>query len=48
MIQNLRILELAAGIALATSPEKAEKLLGPLGVKLATARNTAGLKTLIS
>lgn len=48
MIQNLRTLELAAGIALLSSPDKAKKLLEPLGLKIPTARSISGLRELIN
>lgn len=51
MIQSLRILETAAGLALLLAPDKAEEFLEPLGVKKDTihnVHNARGLKDLLS
>ncbi len=51
MIQSLRVLETAAGLALLLAPEKAEEFLEPLGVSAKTiqnVRNARGLKNLLS
>jgi len=47
MIQGLRILETAAGLALLLTPEKAQEYLEPLGVKLPTARELSGLRSIL-
>lgn len=51
MIQSLRVLEIAAGLALLLTPDKAEEFLKPLGVEAATIHNirdARGLKDLLS
>jgi len=47
LIQSLRILEAAAGFALLLAPEKANKLLEPLGIKIPTAREMHGLRNFL-
>jgi len=47
MIQSLRILETAAGLALLLTPEKAQEYLDQLGFKLPTARELAGLRAIL-
>lgn len=48
MIQSLRILETAAGLALLLAPDKAKEYLESLGVKVPTVRGTPGMKDLLS
>lgn len=47
MIQSLRILETAAGFVLLLAPEKASEFLEPLGVKIPTAREVRGLRSIL-
>lgn len=47
MMQSLRILETAAGLALLFTPEKAREYFETLGIKVPTARELAGLRNLI-
>ena len=47
MIQSLRILETAAGLALLFAPEKASEFLEPLGVKIPTTLEAQGLRGIL-
>jgi len=48
MIQSLRILEAAAGFALLLVPDKASEFLETLGVKIPTALEIPGLRSILS
>ncbi len=47
MIQSLRILEAAAGLALLLTPEKAQDYFDMLGFELPTAHDLKGLRELL-
>jgi len=44
VIQSLRVLEIAAGIALLQAPDKISELLEPLGIKIPSVREVHGLR----
>jgi len=48
MIQSLRVLETAVGLALLFAPERVEEFLEPLGVKIPTVREASGLRDILS
>lgn len=47
MIQSLRILEIAAGVALLFAPEKVEKLREQLGERIPSVHEVSGLGSVL-
>lgn len=48
MIQSLRVLEAAAGLALLFAQDKIEEFLEPLGIEIPNVREARGLRDALS